>query len=768
MSDLDLDKEYNPVGESVHDLFDSKEEGFFVPLYQREYTWEEDNINQLFEDIIFGIRELATDDGENTTTFLGTVILTDLVDKSESVRPGEDRAQPTAVRVVIDGQQRISTISLLSIQLLELLKSLRERLPDEAPFTILLAHYNDLIESLTNLHAIRLGRGAEPSNKPKLIKARDDYWTYKGEDESYTSPVAHYTARYIRESTHSFENSSITSPQETTTRVHGNIDLINEWLDNICNAHIEETQLYDQFPTGDQIVTDRVQDWVLGFSDSDLREVIAKSEIDKENCDYFASAIYHLFLFTYYLLRRCGVNRLQPTREDWGFDMFQALNATGTPLTALETFIPQVMQAEQREGNDWLNTPSCEYIEEIEKLFETTTSNERKNSRTNALIRSFALCYDGRKLGDKFSAQRRWMTQAFEQDLNSIDMKREYVKYLAQVAAFYHDAWYMEDADSTVCIKELDTHPEGELASFLVRYLKDANSKLSAPILTRFYQQGLEDGNMDEFVEASKACAAFFTLWRSANSTSGLDSIYRQFFSGSSGSVSVGKYNWKDHSQTISSGKLKEYFNDVLRNKGVYEKEAWSLASERFLLYTEIKAICRFVLFVAGHNRTADPEHPGLTLQGTIGVCPLLNISRWNAKAYKSLEHVAPQNPPDEHRWDTAIYSENRVHEVGNLLLLPSDINTLVNRKGWDEKYIYYCYVGRSLEEKEDILSRARNEGMNLSRKALNILTKAEYSCAVDPLLTLEREGPWDAEMIRSRTAQIKCIVWEKLMSWLQ
>ena len=199
MSDLDLDKEYSSVGESVHDLFDSKEEGFYVPLYQREYTWEEDNINQLFEDIVFGVRELASEDGENTSTFLGTVILTDLLDKSESVVPGEVRAQPTAVRLVIDGQQRISTISLLSIQLLEQLKTLVNRLPDETPYSILIAHYNDKIESLTNLHAIRLGRGAEPSNKPKLIRARDDKWTYQGEDRCiwFTSSTF-YSSIYTR------------------------------------------------------------------------------------------------------------------------------------------------------------------------------------------------------------------------------------------------------------------------------------------------------------------------------------------------------------------------------------------------------------------------------------------------------------------------------------------------------------------------------------------------------------------------------------------
>ena len=49
MSSIDLHEEYNSNGEGVHDLFGRVEEGFFVPLFQREFTWKEDNINQLGE-----------------------------------------------------------------------------------------------------------------------------------------------------------------------------------------------------------------------------------------------------------------------------------------------------------------------------------------------------------------------------------------------------------------------------------------------------------------------------------------------------------------------------------------------------------------------------------------------------------------------------------------------------------------------------------------------------------------------------------------------
>ena len=62
MANINLHKEYDSSGQSVQDLFDSTEEGFFVPRYQREYTWEEENINQLFDDLVLGTREFADND----------------------------------------------------------------------------------------------------------------------------------------------------------------------------------------------------------------------------------------------------------------------------------------------------------------------------------------------------------------------------------------------------------------------------------------------------------------------------------------------------------------------------------------------------------------------------------------------------------------------------------------------------------------------------------------------------------------------------------
>lgn len=766
MPDIDLYKAYDSKGESIHDLFDSAEEGFFVPLYQREYTWEEDNINQLFEDLLQGVRELSAEN-DDATTFLGTAILTNLVDKKQTVVAGEDKAQPTAVSVVIDGQQRISTIALISIQLIVRLKVLANGLPNKGASIVLHHHFADLVETLTKLHSIKLGRGADPSNKPKIIRAHEDRWTYEGNDESYGSPIAQYVATFIR------TNDAVAALKAvdvmTGARVLGNIGLINEWLDGICDAHIPKTKLFEQFPCGREIVTDRMQKYVLGYKDPKVKAIVAKMETKKDQTSYHAAAIYHVFLLSYYLLRRCGVNRLKPTKEDWGFDMFQALNATGTPLTAIETFLPQVMQAEQAAGADWAKTPSRQYMDEIGELFEITTTNEQKAQRTNELLVAFALCYEGKKLGNKFSSQRQWITSVYEKRLKKIEEKREFLRQISSVSNFYLNAWYMPEPENPLCIKILEGNLQGRFASMLVQYLRDASSKLSAPILARFYSQIIDGtSTIDEFVEAAKACAAFFTLWRSSNSTSGLDDSYRKFFSGSKAPVAVASNNWLKSKDPVTSKDLKSYFSDVLVDGKVRSQEQWIKASERFLVYSELKTLCRFVLFVASHDRVPDPKNPGLTMAGNNGVLPLLLLEKWKAKDLKTLEHVAPQNPPKGHIWDAKIYEQNLVHQLGNLLLLPLDINKFVDNKGWPVKYLHYGHVGARSKQDIDVLTAlAKKSGTILSKKAITVLKESKYSGVIEPVLNLKEKGNWDSEFITDRTKQMKEISWSVFDEWL-
>lgn len=90
--------------------------GFTIPIYQRFYSWKQAECSELWEDIL-----RAGLDEKNNTHFLGSIVY---------VQDGIYSATAKSHLVVIDGQQRLTTIILLLIALSELLDEKQEIIED--------------------------------------------------------------------------------------------------------------------------------------------------------------------------------------------------------------------------------------------------------------------------------------------------------------------------------------------------------------------------------------------------------------------------------------------------------------------------------------------------------------------------------------------------------------------------------------------------------------------------------------------------------------
>ncbi len=74
---------------------------FIIPVYQRNYDWKKDNCKQLFDDLVSVIKE------DKSSHFFGSIV---------SYAHSKDEV------VLIDGQQRITTISLIIIAMINAIK----------------------------------------------------------------------------------------------------------------------------------------------------------------------------------------------------------------------------------------------------------------------------------------------------------------------------------------------------------------------------------------------------------------------------------------------------------------------------------------------------------------------------------------------------------------------------------------------------------------------------------------------------------------------
>ncbi|OOQ02060.1 hypothetical protein BB420_06510 [Helicobacter pylori] len=96
---------------TINDFFALTGTIFSIPVYQRNYTWEEGNCEKLLQDIV-SISQ------NKKTHFMGSITyILHLIDDEKSLRQLQEF-------VIIDGQQRITTLMLL-------LKAIETKIPDE-------------------------------------------------------------------------------------------------------------------------------------------------------------------------------------------------------------------------------------------------------------------------------------------------------------------------------------------------------------------------------------------------------------------------------------------------------------------------------------------------------------------------------------------------------------------------------------------------------------------------------------------------------------
>lgn len=58
MAVLNIEKSFLTENRSVLDFLNQSGQGLYIPLYQRDYSWDSDNIEQLLEDLTREYREL--------------------------------------------------------------------------------------------------------------------------------------------------------------------------------------------------------------------------------------------------------------------------------------------------------------------------------------------------------------------------------------------------------------------------------------------------------------------------------------------------------------------------------------------------------------------------------------------------------------------------------------------------------------------------------------------------------------------------------------
>jgi len=781
---IQIEDAFKTEGSSVYSHFQRPGVGFYIPLYQREYSWDVENVKQLIDDIARGVETLCEEDNE--IRFLGTIITVRETDLSK-IDPQEPKGLPQTIEIIIDGQQRLSTLVLFASQLYLVI------LEHEAALNRLGQYFEELEEvcefwksKIQEIFSFNLGVGAHRI-KPKIIRGQADKWIKEGNiDDAYNSPEAHYIAQFIqfleKNKINPLYNEVVAFPKN---KVGKNIKVIKNWLSGtVAKAHTDDSE----FPSAETILRGINQKHIWNYRRDELKAVVSQADTNRpRNASYHVCSLVQLFSVAYYVLERCCFTVIKPIDDKWAFDMFQSLNATGTPLTAIETFKPLVVNTlEKKESKVFKNSVDSIFFSKVEALFSNSKTASEKNKVTSDFITSFALVTDaeneGQKLPSYFSAQRGWLTKIYsekipkkfseEQEAQQVlDMQHAFVKYLGQYAEFYKSIWIDYPLGANTVLPLLAGHKDAEIASVILLFLKESNHRMALSILSQFYMAILNANESNkaahttDFIESCRALGAFYTIWRSAQSNSKLDAKYRAFFKGSD---TLETYAWLQREEKPAIDKLKQYLVQVLTGEELLDKEVWLRNAKSFLNYKS-RIMVKFILLLYSHDTIEDKNNIGLATLGVPNSNPYLSVANWTSPDLETVEHVAPVK--QSFGWDTAIYSDNTFNSVGNLILLPANVNTSASNRGWVEKLVYYKHIG---ENDPSVLAglaeQASLEGIILADNpsTLKILRGVTHQKPMSVVISMEGKQEWNRKFIEARTERVLDIAWERLSEWLK
>lgn len=732
--------------------------GFLIPDYQRTYDWSHDKIGRLLEDCANGFFQLT--DSKESFTFLGTLIL--IKEKSEPTFDGTSLT-------VVDGQQRLTTLLLINCALIEsILNNLHlvENLPKE--YRNWVKKEADLqLNELFNCTVGQLPGRATTHIYPRIIRHVDnrakEYF-----DADYQSIVSQFFMKFS-DYYQQDEKEFIYSPSNvdgTVKRFKSNFEFIREQLKYISDHQVmeadidcEKVKCKDFERRGFRSLFKKLE-----VFEKDAERNTAISDISK-NTD--VEILIRLILFSSYMINCVVLTRVETDDDNSAFDIFDALNTTGEPLTAIETFKPRVIQFENDKGRYEGSSSEQAFNSIEEELNRKFSSTDKRQRETKEIVVSFALYADGTKESKELSAQRRYLRSRFDK-ISDKHNRIQFVQNLADIATFRDRYW---DKDSIHKLISYHSVNYVDVLQLCFRFISDMNTSLALPILARYWAQFNKTNNDTELISAAKAVTAFIVIRRSVTGhTRGIDSDFRSLMSTNSSEGDTWCIGLDFKNQLPSIDNLKMALRSFLQANyiGVTDKASWTRQVSNVGIASYSRPLSKFLILAAANYARPDSDQPGLLTRVNMRRSDeqhYLTYDNWTSDLYKTIEHVAPDSNPGS-GWDGNIYMRPETrHSIGNLTLLPQEENSSAGNSGWPRKKIFYLALAeKDQSAQEGYFNEAKKQGFQFPKNTEELLRNGQRLHILDSICSVEN---WDEGIIQARTKNLLSLAWDTIEPWL-
>lgn len=822
---------------------------YCIPRYQRPYAWSKEEVVRLLGDIYKYFRisfdaerpEVAT-----SRKFIGALILIKQMNKLDE----------ETIYEVIDGQQRLTTLQIifyaLSLRLIQLVDEFMARYKRVDPESRNQISSLDLNAAM-NLTLDRAQNAAEltyisadNTYRPFVFRADSDIFANSGslisldkdDDPNYksaTASVFRNLARFFDERQKivdtpgldvcDWEKCEFGLSKIPEASWEGNyrtaFDWIRDYLEVIGTGLKSKKKGIAKKLQEDEDVSEEgafdlkhCYGWLnsiynsranLGKIEASYRALESHEAL--EPCLEILQQIVRLSLFDEFLQKNVSFVEIVCSTNE-AFDIFQTVNTAGRPLSCIETFLPEAYRLIERSGSDvlergflWRNKKLDTLLKDINDL--CALAGEIK-ANISEIVTTFALVYDGTKLGKNVVDQRRYLSARLKTAFDSgADQESSadvgfgpvyrfvLVLYLTIKWRLYLD-WEerrtgmpasgksTDESNPQYRIRELfrsdgsdQLNPEFHLS---LEVFKACGLSLPLSIICRYFvkwQISQNDENAKDVALAAKSLLAFASLWLSGTEqTKGIDGVFRNYMSGQN-PCSVARCR----DEQLEVADLRIYLLNAYRTERDpdFSLKAWQDGLKAVAMAGSRANLAKFLQLVymedSEVNKGSSIGIRRRVLRESAPQDSRLQPANWELINLLELEHILPQKPEGE--WDKILAGYNleqrnrQIQQLGNITFLPKVVNILASNREWKFKQALYGALAdnggsKIVEDQAKLeLTQDQKEIIKKNIARLRSYPRSDWTNGYQKLLK------WDNTTINKRTDAIAKIVWPRLCDWL-